>query len=77
MDESLQNDPLYPILLPSHLAAFDRRVGIILQTVRECLDSVKDYSAVFEDDGYWFRSLRVDRYRTVLALFFLETISNS
>lgn len=36
--ESLANDPIAPILWEPHLAALDRRVKIILETVRQCID---------------------------------------
>uniref|UniRef100_A0A2H8TM19 Dentin matrix protein 4 n=1 Tax=Melanaphis sacchari TaxID=742174 RepID=A0A2H8TM19_9HEMI len=37
MRESLADDPLSPILWEPHLIAIDRRVGLVLQKVRECL----------------------------------------
>jgi len=37
MRESMSEDKLSPILWEPHLTAIDRRVGLILQKVRECL----------------------------------------
>ncbi|KAH8312530.1 hypothetical protein KR044_011273, partial [Drosophila immigrans] len=37
MGESLSNDPVSPVLWQPHLDALDRRVGIILQSIRDCI----------------------------------------
>lgn len=37
MRESMANDPISPVLWEPHYYALDRRVGIILQTVRDCV----------------------------------------
>ena len=37
MRKSLSKDPVNPVLSEPHLEALDRRVNIILQTVRECV----------------------------------------
>ncbi|XP_034488217.1 extracellular serine/threonine protein CG31145 isoform X1 [Drosophila innubila] len=37
MGESLSNDPVSPVLWQPHLEALDRRVGIILQSIRDCI----------------------------------------
>lgn len=37
MRESLAEDSLTPILWEPHLVAIDRRVGFVLQKIRECL----------------------------------------
>jgi len=37
MRESMANDLLSPILWEPHLVAIDRRVGFVLQKIRECL----------------------------------------
>lgn len=37
MRESMAEDPLTPILWEPHLVALDRRVGFVLQKIRECL----------------------------------------
>lgn len=37
MAESMADDPLTPILWEPHLVALDRRVGYILQKIRDCL----------------------------------------
>ena len=36
---SLEQDPVTPVLLDAHFEAVDRRVGIILKLVRECLQA--------------------------------------
>jgi hypothetical protein len=37
MRESMSVDPLQPILWEPHLTALDRRVQIVLMTVRDCI----------------------------------------
>lgn len=37
MRESMSSDPIAPVLWEPHLLALDRRVGIILQAIRDCL----------------------------------------
>lgn len=37
MSESLSIDPISPVLWQPHLEALDRRVGIILQSIRDCI----------------------------------------
>ncbi|XP_030559577.1 extracellular serine/threonine protein CG31145 isoform X2 [Drosophila novamexicana] len=37
MRESLSEDPVSPVLWQPHLEALDRRVGIILQSIRDCI----------------------------------------
>ncbi|KAH3752723.1 extracellular serine/threonine protein CG31145-like [Dreissena polymorpha] len=51
LDESLRNDPLYPILTSGFYDAVDRRVLHVLRTVARCLTnhSIKD---VFIDDPF-------------------------
>lgn len=41
--ESMLSDPLAPILWEPHLAAFDRRVGVVLETIRSCIANVQAY----------------------------------
>ncbi|CAD7084351.1 unnamed protein product [Hermetia illucens] len=49
--ESMQSDPLNPILWEPHLNALDRRVKIILQAIRECVKkNPGDEVAIGEDD---------------------------
>lgn len=43
MRESLLADPLAPILWEPHLAALDRRIPIILNTVRACIKAIQAY----------------------------------
>jgi len=37
MSESLSQDPVSPVLWQPHLEALDRRTGIILQSIRDCI----------------------------------------
>lgn len=43
LKESMANDPLYPVLWEPHFVAIDRRVGIILQTIRNCINNKKKH----------------------------------
>lgn len=38
MRESLEKDPIAPVLWEPHYPAMDRRVTIILEVVRSCID---------------------------------------
>lgn len=51
LDESMKDDPVYPILTRGHLEAVDRRVLHILRAVYKC---VQKYSVdiVVVDDGF-------------------------
>jgi hypothetical protein len=70
LNRSLSSDPIKPVLINQHLEAVDRRVGLVLQVVSECLDTaemaenvvfIRDdlYSNVKPDqpvdDGHYFR----------------------
>eukprot|EP00092_Neocalanus_flemingeri_P018372 GFUD01019883.1.p1 GENE.GFUD01019883.1~~GFUD01019883.1.p1 ORF type:complete len:510 (+),score=167.39 GFUD01019883.1:228-1757(+) len=70
LNRSLSSDPIKPVLTNQHLEAVDRRVGLVLQVARECLDSaetpenvifIRDelYSNVKPDqpvdDGHYFK----------------------
>lgn len=37
--ESLSNDPIAPVLWEPHLEALDRRLSIVLQAVRHCIQN--------------------------------------
>jgi len=57
---SLSHDPLDPILWEPHLTALDRRVHLILKTIRQCVQQRKSNMASGEpavdeiiiDDGF-------------------------
>ncbi|KAK2495781.1 hypothetical protein MC885_017728 [Smutsia gigantea] len=51
MAESLQKDRVAPILYQPHLDALDRRLRIILQAVRDCVESDGLHSVVQDDLG--------------------------
>ena len=70
LNRSLSSDPIKPVLTNQHLEAVDRRVGLVLQVVRECLDTAEmAENVVFirddlysnekpdqpVDDGHYFR----------------------
>jgi Golgi casein kinase, C-terminal, Fam20 len=50
MRESLSRDPLAPILWEPHLNALDRRVQIILMTVRDCISRTGSADSVIIAD---------------------------
>ncbi|RXG72406.1 hypothetical protein Avbf_03842 [Armadillidium vulgare] len=47
---SMAEDPLMPILWEPHLIALDRRLGMILQIVRECVQKAHDPFDVVVND---------------------------
>uniref|UniRef100_A0A0C9QYK8 Fam20c_1 protein n=1 Tax=Fopius arisanus TaxID=64838 RepID=A0A0C9QYK8_9HYME len=51
MRQSMEKDPVAPVLWKPHLTALDRRVGLILQAIRDCLNrSVQPDRLVEESD---------------------------
>lgn len=52
MQQSMAADALFPILTDSHLQALDRRVGIVLRTVYECIMRGNAVADVIVDDGF-------------------------
>ncbi|GAB6029056.1 hypothetical protein CHUAL_004842 [Chamberlinius hualienensis] len=51
VEQSLQNDPVSPVLTRPHLKALDRRLSIVLSVVRDCVNKVKsEYRQVIIDD---------------------------
>ena len=53
MQQSLYQDAVSPVLLKGHLTALDRRVKIILKTVRECIVAADGrIENVIQDDGF-------------------------
>lgn len=51
MRESMSSDPVQPVLWEPHLEALDRRVGIILKGVRDCINknTVDDVVITYEN----------------------------
>lgn len=41
MKESMASDPMSPVLWEPHFVALDRRVEILLRTLRNCVDNKK------------------------------------
>ena len=50
MRKSLSKDPVNPVLTDSHLLALDRRVRIVLHSIRECLIEKKLDQVIFTDE---------------------------
>jgi hypothetical protein len=51
LDESLKLDPLYPILTKEHLKSIDRRMIIIFDELKKCIEKFSPTQVVV-DDGY-------------------------
>lgn len=47
MKESMDTDPVMPVLLEPHHAALDRRVSIILSTVQSCIKKRSVHDVIF------------------------------
>lgn len=45
MRESMSSDPIAPVLAEQHLIALDRRVQIILQELRKCVNNIDKKNA--------------------------------
>jgi len=69
LNKSLTSDPINPVLTDPHLLALDRRIGLVLQVIRDCLDSADTPESVIfirdhlynnvkpeqpVDDGHYF-----------------------
>jgi len=55
MKESMASDPISknaPVLLQPHLDALDRRVGIILTTLRDCIETHSVHNVVYPRDEF-------------------------
>ncbi|KAA0183265.1 hypothetical protein HAZT_HAZT009406 [Hyalella azteca] len=50
LNRSLSADPLTPVLWQPHLDAVDRRLALVLQAVRLCVEKADDPSTVVVDD---------------------------
>uniref|UniRef100_A0A336M8S1 CSON013625 protein n=1 Tax=Culicoides sonorensis TaxID=179676 RepID=A0A336M8S1_CULSO len=50
MRDSLATDPIAPVLWEPHLTALDRRIGIILQGIRDCLKKNSNEEVVISDN---------------------------
>lgn len=49
MKASLDKDPISPILTDKHLAALDRRLRIILEAIRTCIEERSPQEVIFVD----------------------------
>lgn len=49
MRESMASDPIAPVLWEPHLVALDRRVGIILQAIRDCINKSEPNEVVLNE----------------------------
>lgn len=54
MRESLEQDPLTPVLWEPHLEALDRRLIIVLQAVRDCVNRYTAEKVVTPTDSVSF-----------------------
>lgn len=52
MKESMSADPVAPVLLNEHLYALDRRVGIILNSLRECIQTNSIHDVIYQRDNF-------------------------
>lgn len=55
MKESLEFDPIskiQPILWHPHLEALDRRVNIILKTLRDCIETNSIHDVIYSRDNF-------------------------
>ncbi|EFN69593.1 Dentin matrix protein 4 [Camponotus floridanus] len=50
MRQSMAKDPVAPVLWEPHLNALDRRIGIVLQAVRDCIARENSSQQVIRDD---------------------------
>lgn len=51
MRESLEKDPIAPVLWEPHLLALDRRIGIVLQGIRDCLKKNKEADVIVSNES--------------------------
>lgn len=52
MRESMASDPVAPILWEAHLKALDRRVKILLNTFRECIERNNIEEVIYGRDDF-------------------------
>ncbi|KAL6446714.1 hypothetical protein ACFW04_001273 [Cataglyphis niger] len=50
MRQSMARDPVAPVLWEPHLNALDRRIGVVLQAVRDCIARENSSQVIREDD---------------------------
>ena len=50
LQESLKSDPLFPILTKPHLIALDRRLGILLDEIKKCIDVNGVKTVIIKDE---------------------------
>jgi len=50
MRQSMAKDPVAPVLWEPHLDALDRRIGIILQAIRDCIAQENSSQQVLRSD---------------------------
>ena len=58
---SLAGDPISPVLTPPHLAALDRRVGLVLATLRDCLTAAPAPNTVIISSDLLYRNVKPDQ----------------
>ena len=54
LNQSMSSDPINPVLLDKHLLALDRRLGVILGVVRDCVSAAENPKEVIfpRDEDY-------------------------
>lgn len=50
MRQSMAKDPVAPVLWEPHLDALDRRIGIVLQAIRDCIARENSSQQVVHSD---------------------------
>lgn len=49
MRQATAHDPIAPVLAEPHLAALDRRLGAVIATVRQCMETQGPDNTLIED----------------------------
>ncbi|XP_050548825.1 extracellular serine/threonine protein CG31145 [Daktulosphaira vitifoliae] len=77
MKESMKDDPLVPILWEPHFNAMDRRVGIILSVIRDCLQRYENESDQDEMNNSQNKKKSAEFNKTFFANLVPESVTKS